>query len=317
MNNRMKILIAYDGVNPVEKKIDDLKRAGLPKDVEVKVMTTVDAFMPSTIGYSELSLPASSVAYMEAEREAACERIEKELERAKSKVELIAKRFQQVFPKWAVHSEAFIDSPTEGIIKKEDEWKPNLIVVGSHGGSVVARFFLGSVARSVLIHSKCSVRIVRKHRKTKQPIRILIGMDGSADSQFAVQAVAKRSWSKGTSVRLVTAFDQKMASAIAFHQLPIAAKRFNPKGEGEEAWVRQMTSPFTEKLEAAGLKVSDTIKAGKPWKVLVEEAESWKADCIFIGARGLGKLDRFLLGSVSNAVASRAHCSVEVVREGF
>jgi nucleotide-binding universal stress UspA family protein len=38
------------------------------------------------------------------------------------------------------------------------------------------------------------------------------------------------------------------------------------------------------------------------------------ADAIVIGARGLGPLDRLLLGSVSTAVVSHAPCSVEVFR---
>jgi nucleotide-binding universal stress UspA family protein len=49
-------------------------------------------------------------------------------------------------------------------------------------------------------------------------------------------------------------------------------------------------------------------------RILVDEAEIWKADCMFVGARGLSRIDCCLPGSVSTAVASRAHCSVEVVR---
>ncbi|MEW6736845.1 MAG: universal stress protein [Acidobacteriota bacterium] len=57
------------------------------------------------------------------------------------------------------------------------------------------------------------------------------------------------------------------------------------------------------------------IKAGDPKTILLNEAEQLNADCIFIGARGLNRLRRFLLGSVSTAIASRAHCSVEIVRK--
>jgi nucleotide-binding universal stress UspA family protein len=50
--------------------------------------------------------------------------------------------------------------------------------------------------------------------------------------------------------------------------------------------------------------------------LLCSEAENLMADCIFVGARGMGRLERFLIGSVSLGVAARAHCSVEVVRVG-
>jgi nucleotide-binding universal stress UspA family protein len=48
--------------------------------------------------------------------------------------------------------------------------------------------------------------------------------------------------------------------------------------------------------------------------VLLNEAEAWHADCVFLGAKGISRIERFLLGSVSSSVAARAHCSVEVIR---
>jgi nucleotide-binding universal stress UspA family protein len=62
------------------------------------------------------------------------------------------------------------------------------------------------------------------------------------------------------------------------------------------------------------LVASPLIKEGDPKQLLCDEAERWGADCIFVGAKNLSRIDRFLLGSVSAAVAARAHCSVEVVR---
>jgi nucleotide-binding universal stress UspA family protein len=50
--------------------------------------------------------------------------------------------------------------------------------------------------------------------------------------------------------------------------------------------------------------------------LILSEPEQLAADCIFIGYQGHSALDRFLLGSISAAVAARAHCSVEVVRQG-
>jgi nucleotide-binding universal stress UspA family protein len=56
------------------------------------------------------------------------------------------------------------------------------------------------------------------------------------------------------------------------------------------------------------------VKEGDPRRILIDEAEEWQATSIFLGARGLAAIDRFLLGSVTADVAQRAECAVEVVR---
>jgi nucleotide-binding universal stress UspA family protein len=53
---------------------------------------------------------------------------------------------------------------------------------------------------------------------------------------------------------------------------------------------------------------------GNPRTAILSEAKAWGAETIFIGARGLGVLDRLLLGSVSTAVVTHADCAVEVIR---
>jgi nucleotide-binding universal stress UspA family protein len=85
-------------------------------------------------------------------------------------------------------------------------------------------------------------------------------------------------------------------------------------GDEEEADARQFVEPAAEKLRQAGLVVSTLVKNGDPKRILVDEAERWDADSIFLGAKGLRAIKRFLLGSVSAGVAARAHCSVEIVR---
>jgi nucleotide-binding universal stress UspA family protein len=67
-------------------------------------------------------------------------------------------------------------------------------------------------------------------------------------------------------------------------------------------------------LREAGLEVTSIINGDDPRRVMVEEAEHWEADSIFVGTSGKGRVGRWLLGSVSAAVVARAHCSVEVVR---
>ena len=84
----------------------------------------------------------------------------------------------------------------------------------------------------------------------------------------------------------------------------------------EDNWdeVRQIFRPSVDKLRSAGLDAAVMIRRGNPTNELLDEAESWDADCIFLGPKGTRGIDRLLLGSVSSAVSARAHCSVEVVR---
>jgi nucleotide-binding universal stress UspA family protein len=104
-----------------------------------------------------------------------------------------------------------------------------------------------------------------------------------------------------------------MRTGLAFRQLPgeteTAARDAEPS-----VWISQEVDPMAALLRTRGLAVSSVIKEGDPKHVLLDEAEPWEADSLFLGARGLSRIERFLLGSVSAAIAARAHCAVEVVR---
>jgi len=84
----------------------------------------------------------------------------------------------------------------------------------------------------------------------------------------------------------------------------------------ENNWdqVRALFEPSAETLRAMGLDATVMIRRGNPADEIIDEAETWGADCVFVGARGTRGIERLLLGSVSAAVSARATCSVEVVR---
>ena len=56
-------------------------------------------------------------------------------------------------------------SPDRAIIETAKEWKPDLIVVGSHGRGFWGRVMLGSVSDAVLHHAPCSVMVVRRAKQ--------------------------------------------------------------------------------------------------------------------------------------------------------
>jgi nucleotide-binding universal stress UspA family protein len=62
------------------------------------------------------------------------------------------------------------------------------------------------------------------------------------------------------------------------------------------------------------VEVTTKILEGDPARVIVGEAEASTADLIVMGSHGRGAVKRAVLGSVSQAVAAHAPCSVEIVR---
>ena len=297
----MKILIAYDGSPCSDAALNDLCRAGLPREAKAVVLSVADVYLSPLPSSEEKRTRTEVHEQIAAARQKVHAQAEQAVEEARALATRASARVQTLFPAWEVHAEAFADSPAWGVIKKAEEWQTDLVVVGSHRSSALGRFLLGSVSHKVLTEARVTVRVAREHlADSTTPVRLVIGVDGSPDANAAIRTVTGRVWPQGSEARVITVLDQAMAMALELN-------------EGGDAGVHKIVETAAEQVRAAGLAVLPIVKKGDPKRVLIEEAEQWGADCIFVGARGLRRLERFLLGSVSTAVAARAHCSVEAV----
>lgn len=309
MKRAMRILIAYDGSECAKAALEDLKQAGFPDPVEALVISVADVFLPP-IGSMEMSIPESFATQAELSQTLSKEMVKK----ACAFAEEAAKNLRLSFPLWNVLAEGFADSPAWGILKKAEEWKPDLAVVGAHGLPATGRLILGSISQKIATEAPCSVRIVHaKPEEVDSPPRLVIGLDGSSFAYEALNEVASRSWKKATAVHLITAVDPRMMTAVFSSEKALRKWIGNTEDRGRR-WMDRLTEDAVKKLSAKGLIVTSLSKEGDPKKVLLEEAERWGADCIFVGARGLSGVKHFLTGSVSAALAARAHCTVEIVR---
>ncbi len=194
MNEKMKILLGYDGTNGADLALDDLRRAGLPREAEVLVFSVAEpSFLLSGPGSLEMFIARDSIIGMD---------------RARTLAEKAVGRIQSDFPGWGVEAEAVSGSPAGALIVKADEWGADLIVVGSHGHTMLGRFFLGSVSQTIVTQARCSARVARAHpdKQTAEPdspVRIIIGVDGSPGAEAAVRAAASRQWPEGSEARVV------------------------------------------------------------------------------------------------------------------
>jgi nucleotide-binding universal stress UspA family protein len=199
---------------------------------------------------------------------------------------------------------------------RADEWQPDLLVLGSHGRTALGRFFFGSVSHGVLQHARCSVRIARANgKKPGEPLRLVVGVDGSECADEMVQTLARRHWSSDDEALIVAAnwtlASQGVRNALTEQGVITPMSQWIAE---ENERITAAVEKAVNRLKGANLRVTHLMRQGDPKQLLVHEAERWGADCIYVGSHGMGRLDRILLGSVSSAVAARAHCSVEVVR---
>jgi len=314
----MKVLIAYDGSEPADIAIDSLQRAGLPaQNVEARVVSVGEVWLPpASAEVLDDTLPSQPPAGLDEARQRAAQ----VMEDAEMLAHRGSKRVQQIFSGWQVSHEVRNGSPGFELLNSAREWQADLIVVGSQGLSALSRFMLGSVSQKVLTEASTSVHVGRPNPGAgKSGERILIGVDGSPAALAAVRAVAKRQWTEGSEIRIVVADDVLRSNPISFLVPPVREFLDQVRAD-ERTQAEQFAIAAAKELRDAlgerNITVSSVIHSGDPKQILVKHAEEFGADCIFTGATGFSsRLERVILGSVSAAVAARAHCSVEVVRE--
>jgi nucleotide-binding universal stress UspA family protein len=169
----------------------------------------------------------------------------------------------------------------------------DIIVLGSRGATGVERFLLGSVSQSVMLHAPSSVLVVKQPPRVIR--RILLATDGSKSSGKAIRFLIEQLQPRKIEINLV-------------HVLPF---RGYPelKSAGQALLDRD-----AGRLAKVGYTVNEVLKLGQPAEEIIKIADRQKVDLIVVGAKGLGAIARFLLGSVSTKVVQHSNCSVLVVR---
>lgn len=145
-------------------------------------------------------------------------------------------------------------------------------------------------------------------------MKILLATDGSYHSDVAIKEITSRPWPDGSQVKILTVIHP------AIPEIPDPLFLMYSAHEEQLEEARKVAPQIVEKAarkirdHSSHLQVSTQILEGSPKHLIVEEATDWGADLILLGSHGYGPVGRFLLGSVSHALALHAPCSVEIVR---
>jgi nucleotide-binding universal stress UspA family protein len=197
------------------------------------------------------------------------------------------------------------------IIRVAEQWHADLIVMGARGLGAVAGALLGSISIGVARHARCSVIVVKG--ATARLRGALVALDGSKHSEAAAAFLAGLPLDPSFVVRLVAVAERPRPPATT-PRLAAGLVR-----EAIEAIVKERRGVLEQALARAaalfgGRKIERQILEGRPVDEIVEAAARPDVDLVLVGARGLGALERILLGSVSEGVLRHADRPVLIVK---
>lgn len=135
--------------------------------------------------------------------------------------------------------------------------------------------------------------------------KILVAVDGSRQATKALEVAVDLAQHYGASLCVLHAFPSVLTV--------IGSQEYDDL-------VATHTMAGDQILDAARKHIGNAVPVetqlleGPPAPAILHVAETERYDVIVVGSRGYGQLAGWLLGSVSHAVAQRAHCPVLIVQ---
>lgn len=154
----MKFLLATDGSNYSEaaSKMLDVFRFGV--NDTIKIISVIDMALPMAMDIYGGYLPDTT----EIEK-LARENAEKIVD---SLAQTLTEKYKDQSPR--ISTEVLFGSPDSRIVETAEEFRADLIIIGSHGYNRWERLLIGSVSDSVVHHAHCSVLVVRAGSEQQQ-----------------------------------------------------------------------------------------------------------------------------------------------------
>ncbi|MEV7098621.1 universal stress protein [Amycolatopsis sp. NPDC051045] len=200
-------------------------------------------------------------------------------------------------------------NPVSALIQESQH--AELVVLGSRGLGGFTGLLVGSTAVAVAAHAHCPIAVVRGRTPHDPPPvtgPVLVGADGSPDSEGAIAFACEEAQLRGTELIAVHTWSDVLADGMLRpHPLEedpveIAAAERVKLAEQVVGWQRKYPD----------LAIELEVTRGRPVRRLLERGEH--AQLIVVGCRGRGGFTGMLLGSTSQALIAHSPCPVAVVR---
>ena len=209
-----------------------------------------------------------------------------------------------------------IGRPDAEIVRTAEELGSDLVILGSRGLGPLKRAMMGSTSMGVVRHAHGSVLVARGEGEGREgPFanRVLLAIDGSREAAAATRVAVGIANAAGSELHVLFALE---ADPHLRYLGPEVRDRWEEALEEVKRKARAWVDQQAEQIEAEGGMVEGThLALGKPDEEIVKVGEELDAGLIVLGSRGLGGINRALMGGVSDSVVRHAHCPVLVVRD--
>ncbi|HSK92942.1 MAG TPA: universal stress protein [Candidatus Angelobacter sp.] len=198
------------------------------------------------------------------------------------------------------------------IVDAARERQVDLVVTGSRGRGPLRQMLLGSVASEVASEAPCPVLVARRPAVS----RLVVATDGSSIARAIPDRLAGWGIFAGLPAEVVAVSipdGPVFETAVSLYTLGderLASHRRHLREQYEQDAEEMATA-----LGAIGIPSVPHLRAGDPAHEILAVTEERDADLVVTGTRGLGGIDRLLLGSVARNVLTHARCSVLILRE--
>ncbi len=146
-------------------------------------------------------------------------------------------------------------------------------------------------------------------------MKVMLAVDDSDHSEYALESVLKRPWSPGTQFLVFMVCEPYHPDFAGWDEHAVEqAKQYAKRLESTAtSYVTKCADRIKQTITDCSVE-SEVVESGRIKETIIQTASNWSADLIVMGSHGRTGLERFLLGSVSQAVVSHAPCSVEIVK---
>jgi len=200
--------------------------------------------------------------------------------------------------------------PADEIVAEATRWPADIVVIASRGHGQLSSIVLGSVSEEVVTRSPIPVLVARQPRLR----RIVVGVDGSAASQAAVDFLTSGATFQGLDAWVVDVAPSTDAWWLGLATADSAIfDRFIEMNEHTRLVERESAERASQTLRDAGLVANSRHRIGDAADELVRAAAELGADTILIGSRGPTGIGRLAIGSVARHVLRHADASVLIV----